>query len=150
MAINLNEFAPNTPLDGMYVYQANLPQFHNVVVSASQGTALKAGDFVKLDTSSTNTYAPVALSAGASDAVFGVLSYNPRKNQWVAGEKFAIARSGDVIFKTAGGAVAVGATLYHTAGNKVVSSDPGSGTTIGIALTPASADGDIIQVLLKL
>lgn len=149
MAINLNQFAPNTPLDGMYVYQANLPQFHNVIVGATQATALASGDFVKLDTTSTNTNAPVALAAGASDVVFGVVSYNPRKNQWVAGDKIAIARSGDVIFKTAGGSIAVGAELYHNATNKVVSSDPGSGTKIGVALTPAAAEGDIIQVLLK-
>ena len=46
MTIELNQFAPNEPLAGLYVYMANLPQLHTVLVSASQSAALKAGDIV--------------------------------------------------------------------------------------------------------
>ena len=144
--ISLNQFAPNTPIDGMYVYQANLPQLHNVIVSASQSTALAAGAFVTLDTSSTNTNAPVAKQAGVTDKVFGVLTYNPVKNQYGAGERIAIARANDIIFKTAAGEIAVGSDLYFNSSNQVTSTPATGGTKIGVALTPAAAEGDLIQV----
>ena len=56
--LSLNTFEPNQPIDGLYVYMANEGQLHNVIISASQTDALKAGDVVALDVASTNTYAP--------------------------------------------------------------------------------------------
>ena len=47
--INLNQFQPNEPVDGLYVYQANLPQLHNPIISTNQSTALTYGAVVTLD-----------------------------------------------------------------------------------------------------
>lgn len=149
MTISLNAFAPNTPFAGMYVYQANLPQLHNVIVSASQSTALVSGAIVTLDTSSTNTDAPVALQANVDDKIFGVVTYNPAKNQWAAGDRIAIARNGDIIWMPAAKAVTVGADLYFTSANKVTPDATAGNSIVGTALTPASADGDLIQVELQ-
>ena len=146
MTLSLNQFAPNTPFAGMYVYQANLPQLHNVVVSASQATALESGAIVALDAASTNADAPVALQAAVTDKIFGVVTYNPAKNKWVAGDRIAIARDGDIVWLPAAAAVAVGADLYFTAANKVTSSATSGNSIVGVALTPASAEGDLIQV----
>lgn len=146
MAISLNQFAPNVPVAGLYVYQANLPQLHNVIVSASQGTALSAGAFVKLDSSATNLDAPVALQASKTDAVFGVVVYNPIKPTFAAGERIAIARPNDIVWLPAAGAIAVGAALGFNSSNKVTSSPSSGDTIIGKALTPASAEGDLVQV----
>lgn len=146
MTISLNQFKPNEAIDGLYVYQANLPQLHNVIISGDQATAINAGAFVALDASSTNVDAPVVLEAAATDKVFGVVTYNPAKNEFVAGERIAVARENDIIFKTASGAVAVGADLYIDTDNKVTSSGSAGDTIIGVALTPAAADGDLIQV----
>lgn len=79
MAITLNQFEPNVPVAGLYVYMANLPQLHNVIVSSSQSTALNAGAVVTLDSSSTNVNAPVAKQAGVTDTIFGVVTFNPVK-----------------------------------------------------------------------
>lgn len=49
----------------------------------------------------------------------------------------------------AGGAVAVGADLYFTTANKVISTATAGNSIVGKALTKAAADGDLIQVELK-
>lgn len=55
---------------------------------------------------------------------------------------------GGIILATAGGAVAVGASVgYAAAGTKVTSG--GSAPQIGFALEAATADGDIIRVVIS-
>lgn len=144
--ISLNQFAPNAKMPGMYVYQANLPQLHNVIVSASQTSALSSGAIVTLDTASTNINAPVAKQAAVTDKIFGVVTFNPVKNQWSAGDRIAIARENDIIFLPAAGAIAVGADLYFNTSNQATSTVTAGNSIIGTALTPASAAGDLIQV----
>ncbi len=146
--ISLNQFAPNNPIDGMYVYQANLPQLHNVIVSTAQTTALQSGAFVTIDTTSTNTNAPVVKQADVTDKVFGVLTFNSVKNQWGAGERIAIARANDIIFKTAAGVITAGSDVYFTNDNTVTATATAGNTIIGTAITPSLAEGDLIQVQL--
>lgn len=149
--LSLNQFAPNTPLDGMYVYMANEGQLHNVIVGAE--TTLKAGDMVAIDTSSTNTNAPVVLKADMSDAStipFGVVSYNPVKSSYTTGERVGLARDYDVIWKTASEIIPAGVPVVFDANHKVRVVDNTDTLFNGISLTPASAEGDLIQVELKL
>lgn len=150
--LSLNMFEPNVALDGMYVYQANLPQLHNVIVSGSQSTALTAGNVVILDTSSTNTNAPVVLGADTDDVPFGIVTYTPVNSSFPAGERVGIARENDIIWKKADAAIAVGDVVGFKSDYTVIKANPASGVTagtIGIALTKAAAKGDMIQVQLK-
>lgn len=144
--ISLNQFAPNTPVAGLYVYMANLPQLHNVIVSSTQTTALAPGAVLALDSASTNLDAPVAKQAAVTDVIFGVLVYNPVTNLFNAGDRIAVARPNDVVWMPAAGAVTAGATLYFTADNEVTSTATAGNSIIGKALTPASAKGDLVQV----
>lgn len=146
MTISLNQFAPNVPLPGMYVYQANLPQLHNVIVSSNQATALGAGAVVALDSASTNLDAPVVKQAAANGQIFGVVVYNPVKGAYSAGERIAIARPGDVVWLPAAGEIAVGAVLGFNSSNKVTASPSSGDSIIGKALTPAAAANDLVQV----
>ena len=146
MTLSLNQFAPNVPLPGMYVYVANLPQLHNVIVNSSQVTALAAGAVVKLYGSSTNTNAPEVVQAGVSDNVFGVVTYNPIKNAFAANERVAIARENDVVWMPAAGEIAAGATVYFNSSNKVTSSGSSGNSMLGRALTKAAAEGDMVQI----
>lgn len=141
--ISLNQFAPNSPQAGMYVYMANLPQLHNVIVSANQETALAAGAVVTIDGAVANANAPVAKQAAVTDAVFGVVTYNPVKATYAAGEKIAIARANDVVFMPAAGAITAGSTLYFNAANQVAAAGD---SVIGRALTSAAGAGDYVQV----
>ena len=147
--LSLNQFAPNQPIDGLYVYMANEGQLHNVIVSASQSDALMAGNVVVLDSASTNTNAPVVLGADVDEKPFGVVSFTPIQSQHTAGMRVGLARENDVIWKTANSAIAVGDVVGFDSDYKVETANPSSGDTagiLGIALTPASASGDLIQV----
>lgn len=147
--LSLNQFAPNQPIDGLYVYMANEGQLHNVIVSPDQETALKAGNVVKLDAGSTNVHAPVVLGAETTDKPFGIVTFTPIQSLHTAGMRVGLARENDVIWKTANSAIAVGDVLGFDSDYKVEKAAPASGDTagtIGIALTPASASGDLIQV----
>lgn len=147
--ISLNQFAPNNPVAGLYVYMANLPQLHNVIVSATQTTALAPGAVVTLDADATNPHAPVAKQAAVTDTIFGVVTFNPIQNRFRAGERIAIARDNDIVWLPAAGAVAEGATLYFTADNEITSTATAGNSIIGKALTPATAKGDLLQVELR-
>lgn len=146
MALSLNQFAPNTPLDGMYVYMANEGQLHNCIVAADN--TLYAGNVVALDASSTNVHAPVVTAAATTDTPFGVVSYTPIQAAHGAGARVGLAREHDVIWKTAGSAIAVGDKVTFDSGYKVATATAGD-IFIGTALTPAADDGDLIQVELK-
>ena len=146
MAISLNQFAPNEPVAGLYVYQANLPQLHNNIISANQSTALTYGAVVTLDSSVSTTDAPVIKQAAVTDAIFGVITFNPRKASFVKGERVAIARANDVIWMPAAGAISAGAKLYFNSSNKVTSSATPGNSIIGKALTSAAAENDFVQV----
>ena len=146
MAISLNQFAPNEPLPGLYVYQANLPQIHNAIISSNQSTALTYGAVVTLDSSVSNTEAPVIKQAAVTDDIFGVITYNPRKATYSAGERVAIARANDVVWMVAAGSIAAGAKLYFNSSNKVTSSATAGNSIVGKAITSAAAANDYVQV----
>lgn len=146
MAIDLNQFAPNTPIPGLYVYQANLPQLHNPIISANQSTALTYGAVVTLDSSVSNADAPVVKQAAVNDNIFGVVAFTPAKAKFVAGERVAIARANDIVWLPAAGAIAQGAVLYFNSSNKVTSSATAGNSIIGKAITSAAAEGDFVQV----
>lgn len=144
--ISLNQFAPNTPIAGLYVYMANLGQLHNVIVSSTQTTPLAAGAILTLDSTSANSNAPVAKQAAVTDAIFGVLVYNPIVNRFNAGDKIAVARDNDIIWMPAAAAITAGAELYFNTDNEVTSVATAGNSVIGKALTPAKAKGDFVQV----
>lgn len=146
--ISLNQFEPNTPLDGMYVYQANLPQLHNVIVSTNQETPLTRGAFISIDSASTNTNAPVVKQAATNENVFGVVGFTPVQSEFSAGEKIGIARTNDIIFKTAAGAIPAGSLVTFNEQNQVTVAAAGN-IIIGRAITPATAADEVIQVELQ-
>lgn len=146
MALDLNQFAPNQPIAGLYVYQANLPQIHNAVISANQSTPISYGAVVTLDSAVSNVDAPVVKQAAVNDNIFGVVVYSPIKAQFAAGERVALARANDIVWLPAAGAIAQGAVLYFNSSNKVTSSATAGNSIIGKAITSAAAEGDFVQV----
>lgn len=146
--ISLNAFDIK-PITGLYVYMANLPQLHNVIVSTNQETPLMAGAVVTIDGSISNPNAPVAKQAAVTDEILGVVVYNPILNSFVANDRIAVARENDVIWMPAATAITAGTELYFNANNQVTSTATAGNTIIGKALTPASAENDLVQVELK-
>lgn len=146
MALDLNQFAPNQPIAGLYVYQANLPQIHNAVISANQSTALTYGAVVTLDSAVSNADAPVVKQAAVTDNIFGVVVYSPIKASFAKGERVALARANDIVWLPAAGAIAQGAVLYFNSSNQVTSTATPGNSIIGKAITSAAAANDFVQV----
>lgn len=140
-----------TPQKGQYALLPNLPQEHNVEFYSNTPTdKLPVGAFVKLYGSSTSTDHPVAVVCAATDIPYGMVVYDVRKPAYAVGERFAIAKTGDVVFCEAAGAVAVGAKVqFAVSGWKVDDSTTSTYAYVGTALTAASAAGDLIQVKLN-
>jgi len=139
-----------TPQKGQYALLPNLPQEHNVEFYSGTSTdKLPVGAFVKLYGSSTSTTHPVCAVCAATDVPYGMVVYDVRKSDYAVGEKFAIAKSGDVVFCEAAGAVSVGAKVqFNPTGWKVDDSTTSTYAYVGKAITAASAAGDLIQVKL--
>lgn len=139
------------PLEGLRAYMPNQPQLHNVIfTSSTTSDVVKAGQVVALDTASTNTDCPVVKACAANGEPFGVIVYDARKEDVKVGDKIAIAQTGDIVFMVAGSSLQVGDKLQFDATTRKVDDTTTSGNAfIGIALTPATADGDLVQVELN-
>lgn len=146
--ISLNQFAPNAQIAGLYAYMPNRPQPHNLIVSKNQETPLLSGAVITLDTASTNKFAPVVKQAAVTDRIYGVVTYNPVDHgmNYASGQRCSAAKDGDVVWLPAAAAIAVGAELYFNADNQVTSTATAGNSIIGIALTPATAADELIQV----
>lgn len=90
----------------------------------------------------------VDLATAAADDIFGFLPIGIKKNEFVAGDLYEVAINMSVMYMEASAAIARGADLeILPAGVKVVTQS--AGTSIGRALDKATADGDLIRVLIK-
>ena len=139
------------PIEGMRAYMPNAPQLHNVTFYSGTSTDVtSAGQVVALNTSSTDVNCPVVIACASDGTPFGVVVYDAVKEHAKVGEKIAIAQSGDIIYLVAGSSFSVGAKLQFNASTRKVDDTTTSGNAyIGIALTPASAEGDLVQVQLN-
>lgn len=139
------------PIRGAYAYMPNTPHTHNNVFYSAEATdVINAGDFVKLSTTSTNTACPVVEACAVTDVPVGMVVYDCRLNGFKVGEKVALAKTGDVVWLVANGAITVGAKLQMVNGTIFVDDTATSRNAyIGTALTKANAQGDFVQVELN-
>lgn len=139
-----------TPEKGQYALLPNLPQEHNVEFYSGTSTdTLPVGAFVKLYASSTSTDHPVATVCAVTDVPYGMVVYDVRKQAYAVGERFAVAKSGDVVWCVAESAVDVGDKLQFTTDWTVDDTATSTYAFIGVALTKAAAKGDLVQVKLN-
>lgn len=140
-----------TPAKGQYALLPNVPSEHNVeFYSGTASDTLPAGAFVKLYASSTNTDHPVAVVCAVTDVPYGMVVYDAFKPAYKVGEKFKIAKSGDEVWCVAHSAVDVGDKLQMVVSDWTVD-DTTTATYayIGVALTKATAEGDLVKVQLN-
>ena len=138
-----------TPNRGSYAYIPNTPHTHNNIFKGNVGATIQAGDFVKLSATSTNTACPVVEACATTDVPYGMVVYDERVNAYGVGDRLALAQTGDIVYLIANGAIAVGAKLQMINGTVYVDdTTTGNDAYIGVAITKATAQGDIIQVKL--
>ena len=149
-AFNLVAERPQ-PIRGAYAYMPNAPHTHNNVFYSAEATdVIKAGDFVKLSATSANTACPVVEACAVTDVPVGMVVYDCRLNGFKVGEKVALAKTGDIVWLVANGAITVGAKLQMVDGTAYVDDTAEADNAyIGTALTKANAQGDFVQVELN-
>lgn len=87
--------------------------------------------------------------AGPTDKIFGFITFNSKKNKYIAGDRVNVAFTNSVMNMEVGASVLAGAELEQVATGDKVITNAGTNTKVGIALRKATADGDIIPVLIK-
>jgi hypothetical protein len=118
--------------------------------SCKLASAAANGTFVKLSSVSGSKVIVVTACTADTDDVFGIIPYESAKaNTYVSGEMVTVVGDYARIVCEASAAISAGATVMPViTGLKVATQTTGK-TGIGIALTPASADTDLIEVLIK-
>jgi hypothetical protein len=146
MALNINQFKQSTTQGDLDLQFAGT--VFSCMIDASQSTALVAGQAVKLATTSGGVPKVVALTA-ATDPAFGFVVRNLKDPSLVATQMVEVAHAGSVMTMTAGAAITRGKQVeVVTASNKVITS-AGVNAVVGTALDTATADGDLIRVLIS-
>lgn len=145
MAIKTNQFGITNTIKGKVV---NPDKGFRYDVQNAGDAVLVPGDCVKIKhVAGANTIQVEKISA-ATDAVFGVVQYESAKaNEYAKGEFLTVAGAYSIVTAEANGAVNGGAAVEPVAATGKVATKS-SGTAIGVALTPAAAQGDIILVRL--
>lgn len=144
MAQTSNQFSL-TLNKGSLTLDPNWDSFNCVVSGTEAGTLVPGQAVVLVDEAAARL--PVAAAAATTDDIFGFIPYNVKTNEYVAEDNIKIAKRNDVIVLEAGAAIARGADLEAViTGSKVQTQ--ATGTVIGKALDKATADGDLIRVLL--
>lgn len=144
--INTNSFA-QTPVRGQLDLQIAKSGVIQGIVSVNQATALKAGDAVKLDT--TTGVVPSFVAAATTDVAIGNVVFDEKKASPVAGDYIQVAlQSGCnvVIWAAAGATIVAGASVEDL--SAAVMQTLASGKMRGVALDPGT-NGQLFRVILR-
>ncbi len=143
---NINQFAV-TPVQGMTDLMWGGEGVITAQVKSDEAVALVAGQAVKLADVAGGPPVITALAAN-TDAPFGFVAYNLKDRTYPASSKVELALGGSVIYMTAGAAIARGAKVEVVNATFKVITNAGVNPVSGFALDKASADGDLIRVMI--
>lgn len=145
---NQNQFA-QTPLLG----QVDLGSGPNNIVSAridpsSSATAaqMQAGvPFKIVDVQANDIIVDVA---AITDMAFGVIVYNPRKNQYAVGDIVELACRGSVVYMETSAAIARGANVQAATATGLVATRASTNYRVGKMLDKPTAANQLARVLI--
>jgi len=144
MTQNVNQFGMSLEKGLLTLSKDNL---FDVKIDDASVATIPSGSAVKI-TDTTDAQITVDLATAAADDIFGFVVYESRKNSFAAKDFVRVACIGSVMQMEASAAIARGASVEIVpTGEKVVTRT--TGTVIGRALDKASADGDLIRVLIS-
>lgn len=144
--INLNNFAQQNGA-GTLQQMPNQSVFNVKFNPESSTASLKPCDAVKL-IAGTSDIPLVDYAGTADDLVFGFVIFSRKNANPAKGEIIEIASDDCVMYMTAGGAIARGEYVTAAANQKVTKTTTAT-DIMGICLDTASADGDLVRVLIK-
>lgn len=140
-----NQFAQTTE-KGMLSEAINTNLF-NVRIDPASVATLSGGAPVKM-VDIAGEQIVVDLATLAADDIWGFLPLGVKTNEFAAGKFTRAAINLSVMYMEASAAIARGADLEIVPTGVKVATNAG-GTSIGRALDKATADGDLIRVLIK-
>jgi hypothetical protein len=141
---NENQFKPGK-IKGTLVTGINFASLTCQIYDSSTET-FYGGTPVRIINTTKGDY--VIEKAKTTNAILGVVIFDRKKNNSVAGDFVDVALSGNIMFMEAGAAINAGALVEAVAtGDKVITS-AGTNTVLGRALVAAAASGDMIPVLI--
>ena len=144
MTQNVNQFGMSLEKGLLTLSKDNL---FDAKIDDTSIEIIPSGSAVKI-TDTTDAQITVDLATAAADDIFGFVVYESRKNSFAAKDFVRVACINSVMQMEASAAIARGASVeILPAGEKVVTRT--TGTVIGRALDKASADGDLIRVLIS-
>lgn len=113
------------------------PQFDSMYMTLTAGATAAAYTRVKIDSSG------LVQVAAATDVSIGYLT----DSGMVSGQSCVVRLNGIPTNAVAAGAIVVGAKCFAQASGKVDDTDPGTAVVVGIALTEAAANNDVVTIL---
>lgn len=124
-------------------------------VDFTEAGALYAGSAVKLVPSTAGGVPRVIGITADTDAVFGIVNYNTKNRQFLAGDIMEVSQDGNYIYMVSTGAITQGANVCIdqsvTKPGGVVAVTGSSGfRIIGYAYDGAAAAGELIRVVLRI
>lgn len=145
--VDINSFE-QTAVQGQLDLQADGNSLSAQVDTGETGT-LVAGEAAKI-VDNAGGVPKVEKLAADTDSTFGFVTRNVRDADYEAGDTLELARTGAIIYLTAGAAIARGADVEVDASAVKVIPAAGTNPVVGQAIDKASADGDLVRVELTL
>lgn len=145
--LNINQFQ-QVPIRGEQDLQISRSGVLSAIVSPNQATALKAGDFVKIDAAviTAGNFPNIVAAASSAVGLVFVIIHDVKKDSYVAGDVLQVAPliGGPVVFLTAAATIAPGAAVEDS-GSSTVQTLSG-GKLRGYALDPG-VTGQLLRVV---
>ena len=117
--------------------------------SATPADTMAAGYPVALASTDNGYVSKVAAGGSVSASWIGVVLTNPLKDSFAVGDKLEVALNQCIVMMTASASFNAGTVLEcDPATAKVYTRS--AGTAIGVAMENASANGDLVRVLIKI
>lgn len=145
---SLNAFAPNRVRGELLDWGLNAMQME-VEIDSTVSSKMYAGDAVKIVSTSTGKLKVVPITQ--TDAAFGFILFNPRKEEYVAGDIVTILVKDGILNCVTEDAINAGVTVYFdVADGSVTSTQPTNAIAIGKTMEKVSAvtGGGFVKVLI--
>lgn len=122
----------------------------SAMIDSSVESELKAGDAVKLVSTSKGFPKVAPVTAEDSAAAFFFILFNPVRNAGIkAGDRVELLYTGGFMYMRAGGAINAGARVaYDTATGNIKEYASGD-RPCGLAMDAAGAEGDLVRVFVQ-
>jgi hypothetical protein len=136
------------PVPGLIDIQTMQNGYFTAIIDAAQATPLKAGQWVKFQTTNQGPY-PKVIAAAVGDVACGMIAFITKQATFNAGDRVEICFFGGLVVWQQATAVAINAGTQVESGADTLTVQASSGQKIrGYALDyfPASGMGRIIQL----